>query len=151
MTQQRYVSGVAAVIIGAAVNHFGDRLLGVQIELWRGLQTFSFMWILDVFVQPFIVGLIVAAIFGKGGKWLCYLPPLIVRSSNYAMITYAGVSVPDAKLIVFGWWILFVILAVEAAWAGGIIGEVVMKGTYGRSAPDTVYKKRPGDASEGDS
>lgn len=142
MRGSRYIAGLAAVLVGCAVEHFGDRLLGVQIELWRGLDTFSFSWILDMFALPFVVGVLVAAIFGMGGKWLCYLPPLIVRSASYAAIWHWGVSVPGASLIPFWWWILFVILDVEAAWFGGIIGEVVMKGTYGRSAPGTVYKQR---------
>jgi hypothetical protein len=34
-----------------------------------------------------------------------------------------------------GWWGFYVILAIEAAAIGGVIGEVVIKRTYGRSAP----------------
>ena len=74
---QRYLRGLVAVLIGMSLNHFGDRLLGVKIELFSGLSTFSFAWILDVFFVPFLVGLAVAWIFGMGGKWLCYFPPLI--------------------------------------------------------------------------
>ncbi len=150
MTRQRFVTGMAALLVGCAVNHFGDRLLGVRIELFRGLDTFSFMWILDMFALPFLVGLLVAVIFGMGGKWLCYFPPLIVRSVNYYALAHYGFSSPDASLLPVGWWGFFVILAMEAAAVGGIIGEVVMKGTYGRSAPGTVYKQRT-EEGEGDS
>jgi hypothetical protein len=150
MSRQRLVTGIAALLVGCAVNHFGDRLLGVQIELFRGLDTFSFLWILDMFALPFLVGLLVAVIFGLGGKWLCYFPPLIVRSINYYALAHSGFSSPDASLLPLGWWGFFVILAIEAAAVGGIIGEVVMKGTYGRSAPGAVYKQRAEDG-EGDS
>jgi hypothetical protein len=150
MTRQRFITGIAALLIGCALNHFGDRLLGVQIELFRGLDTFSFMWILDMFALPFVVGLVVAVIFGMGGKWLCYFPPLMVRSLNYYVISHSGISSPDASLMPLGWWGFFVILVMEAAAFGGIIGEVAMKGTYGRSAPETVYKKSS-EEGEGDS
>jgi hypothetical protein len=148
MTKARFTSGLAALLIGCAANHFGDRLLGVQIELFRGLQTFSFMWMLDMFLLPFIVGILVAVIFGLGGKWLCYFPPLIVRVLSYTTIKHTGIPT-DASLLPMGWWGFFVILTMEAAAIGGIIGEVVMKGTYGRSAPETLYKNKIDD--EGDS
>jgi hypothetical protein len=148
MTKARFASGAAALLIGCAVNHFGDKLLGVQIELFRGLQTFSFMWILDMFLLPFIVGILVAVIFGLGGKWLCYFPPLIVRVISYSAIKHTGIPA-DASLMPMGWWGFFVILTMEAAAIGGIIGEVVMKGTYGRSTPEILYKDNDND--EGDS
>ena len=151
MKPERYIKELAALLIGCAVNYFGDRMLGVQIELFYGLQTFSFTWILDMFALPFIVGLAVAAIFGMGGKWLCYFPPLIVRSVNYAILAHSAIALPpDASLIPLGWWGFFVILAMEAAAFGGIMGEILIKGTYGRSAPETIYKKRADDV-EGDS
>lgn len=151
MNPERYIKGLAALLIGCAVNYFGDRMLGVQIELFYGLETFSFTWILDMFALPFVVGLAVAAIFGMGGKWLCYFPPLIVRAINYAVLAHsAGMLPPDVSLIPLGWWGFFVILAMEAAAFGGIMGEILIKGTYGRSAPETIYKQRADDG-EGDS
>src|SRR5271166_4542071 len=100
----RYALGAGALMIGCAVNYFGDRLLGVRMELFHGLATFSFLWILDVFVVPFIVGLVVAWIFGLGGKWMCYFPPLIVRCLAYAQIRYVTGVPPEHSLIPMGWW-----------------------------------------------
>jgi hypothetical protein len=130
----RYALGAAALMIGSAVNYFGDRLLGVKIELYRGLMDkFSLASMADVFLVPFIVGLLVAWIFGQGGKWLCYFPPIIVRTVSYVSI-YAGGVVPEgSRLIPIGWWGFFVILAVEASAIGGVLGEVMIKRTYGRS------------------
>lgn len=132
--KQRYQLGLAAVLIGMALNHLGDRLLGVKIELFSGLSTFSFAWILDIFFVPFLVGLVVAWIFGMGGKWLCYLPPLIVRSLTYAEILYVSGTPHGSSLNPMGWWGLYVILAMESAGIGGILGEVMIKKVYGRSA-----------------
>lgn len=146
MKSERFVKGLAALLIGCAINYFGDRLLGVRTELFYGLQTFSFSWILDVFALPFVVGLAVAAVFGMGGKWLSYFPPLIVRAFSYYTLSQAH----DPSLMPMGWWGFFVILAMEASAFGGILGEIMIRGTYGRSAPGTVYKKRTTD-DEGDS
>lgn len=129
----RYALGAAALMIGSALNYFGDRLLGVKMELFRGLSTFSAAWTVDVFVVPFIVGIVVAVIFGRGGKWLCYFPPIIVRAVSYASISLTHDIPPDTRLIPLGWWCFFVILVVEASAIGGVLGEVMIKRTYGRS------------------
>jgi hypothetical protein len=131
--KQRHLSGLVALMIGMALNHLGDRLLGVKIELFSGLSTFSFAWILDVFFVPFLVGLVVAWIFGWGAKWLCYFPPLIVRCLSYAEILYVSGTPHGSTLNPLGWWGFYVILAMESAGIGGIIGEVMIKNVYGRS------------------
>jgi hypothetical protein len=131
--KHRYVMGIVAMLIGMSLNHLGDRLLGVKIELFSGLSTFSFAWILDVFFVPFLVGLVVAWIFGMGARWLCYFPPLIVRCLSYAEILYLSGTPHGSILNPMGWWGFFVILAMESAGIGGIIGEVMIKNVYGRS------------------
>ena len=131
--KNRYISGLVALLVGMAVNYLGDRLLGVKIELFSGLSTFSFAWILDVFFVPFLVGMVVTRIFGMGGKWLCYFPPLIVRSLSYAEILYVSGTPHGSNLNPMGWWGLYVILAMESAGIGGIVGEVMIKNIYGRS------------------
>jgi hypothetical protein len=130
---QRYLRGLVALLIGMSLNHFGDRLLGVKIELFSGLSTFSFAWILDVFFVPFLVGLVVAWIFGWGAKWLSYFPPLIVRCLSYAEILYVSGTPHGSTLNPLGWWGFYVILAMESAGIGGIIGELMIKNVYGRS------------------
>jgi hypothetical protein len=124
--KQRYVMGLVALLIGMSLNHLGDRLLGVKIELYSGLSTFSFAWILDVFFVPFLVGLAVAWIFGMGARWLCYFPPLIVRCLSYAEILYLSGTPHGSNLNPMGWWGFFVILAMESAGIGGIVGEVMI-------------------------
>jgi len=140
---QRYLKGLVALLIGMSLNHFGDRLLGVKIELFSGLSTFSFAWMLDVFFVPFLVGLAVAWIFGWGAKWLCYFPPLIVRCLSYAEILYVSGTPHGSNLNPLGWWGFYVILAMESAGIGGILGELMIKNVYGRS-----IKAVPGDTEQ---
>jgi hypothetical protein len=142
---KRNLTGFIALLAGSLVIFLGDRLLGVHIELWLGLVTFSPAWTLDMFLVPFIAGFVVAVIFGLGGKWLCYFPPLIVRTINYFGFAYLQPVPHGADLLAFPFWILFVILAMEAAAFGGVFGEIVIKRTYGRMPRDVVYRRRPGD------
>lgn len=132
----RYALGAAALMIGCAVNYFGDRLLGITMEYFYGLATFSGLWMADVFLVPFLSGLATASVFGMGGKWLCYFPPLFVRVLSYARISYTHDIPPDHVLIPMGWWGFFVILAIEAAAFGGIFGEVWLRKLYTRSASE---------------
>ena len=123
--------------MATAFNHFADRLLGVQIEAFTGgIGYFSPSWVIDLFLVPFMAGTAVAMIYGRGGKWLSFIPPIIVRSLSYFGISAHLISTaPGSSLMPIGWWGFYLILAIEAAMVGGVIGEVVIKRTYGRSAP----------------
>lgn len=141
LTGARFLSGVVAVIMGCALNYFGDRLLGVKIELFRGILDFNGLWVIDMLVLPFFVGVLVAVIFGLGGKWLCYFPPLIVKSISYLDSVYLSGIPEDASLIPFGMWALFVTVVMTSAAFGGVMGEIMVKRTYGRSPRDLLYKQ----------
>ncbi|MBI3901489.1 MAG: hypothetical protein HY306_00865 [Nitrosomonadales bacterium] len=140
----RLIKGLVALIAACVLNRLGDRMLGVTVELYRGIQGFGGLWIVDVFVLPFFVGLLVTAIYGFGGKWLSYFPPLIVRAISYYEIAYITGTPAGASLAPIGWWGFFVILAVEASAFGGIMGEIMMKSVYGRSPRHKIYKERSG-------
>ena len=138
----RILRGTLALLAGCAVIYAGDQLLGINLELFWGLQTFNPIWFLDLFVVPLISGTVVGMIFGLGGKWLCYFPPLIVRLLSYYQFMYF-ISIPDgASLMPMGWWGFFVILAVESAAFGGVAGEILVKKTYGRMPRELVYKDK---------
>ena len=142
MTVARFRRGVMALVAGCLINYLGDHLLGVRIELFWGLSTFNLLWFLDVFIVPFIAGIAVGVIFGLGGKWMCYFPPLIVRFYAY-FETLKIIGIPDgAKLMPMGWWGFFVILAIESAAIGGVIGEIMIKRTYGRKPTHLEYQER---------
>lgn len=128
----RYALGSAALMIGSAVNYFGDRLTGFRIEVWTGLSYFSGMLLLDLFIVPFASGLAVGWVFGQGGKWLCYFPPLIVRALAYLQIVHSGGLAPGSSVMNFILWCFFVILAVESAAFGGVLGEVFLRRIYSR-------------------
>ncbi len=140
---ERVYRGAGAVLLAAVFIHFCDRILGVKIEAFTGgIGYFSPMWALDVFLVPFLAGLMVSRMFGFGGKWLAHLPPLIVRSLSYFAIAQDLTPIPPgSSLMPIGWWGFFLILTVEFCAVGGVIGEVMVKRTYGRSPPNKAVEQ----------
>lgn len=131
MFRVRWVPFWIAMLVGCLVNMLGDWLLGIRIELFWGLDTFNFVWFLQLFVLPVIVGISVSYVYGLGGKWIAILPPLVVRYAAYYQTAYY-LDVPQgAELMPLGWWGFFVILAMEAAMIGGVMGEIMNKRVYG--------------------
>ena len=140
MIAQRLATGALALMVGCLVNYAGDKLIGIRIELFWGLQTFNFLWFLQLFILPIFVGMSVSFFFGLGGKWLCYIPPLIVRSIAYYE-TQNIIGVPDgASLMPMGWWGFFVIIAIESAAIGGVAGEIMIKRIYGRISKEEAER-----------
>lgn len=138
MKKPRYGLGAIALLVGCIINYAGDHLLGVRVELFWGLDTFSFPWFLDIFVLPVLVGYACTYVYGMGGKWLCYFPPLIVRFIAYYETLYITGVPQGAQLMPMGWWGFFVILAIESAVIGGVLGEVMIKRIYGRTPKDAA-------------
>ncbi len=137
-----FLMGTLAVLAGALVNYLGDKLLGVRLELFWGISTFSPIWVVDLFVVPFFAGLTVSLIYGLGGKILSYFAPLIPRIASYIYI-YNYEGLPDGvSLLPLAFWVLILILTIEAAAFGGVMGEIVVKKTYGRRPKELVYKQK---------
>jgi len=142
VTPKEIMWGTIAVLVGGAVNFAGDRLMGVSLELFYGVQTFSPMWVVTLFLIPFFAGIAVSLVFGLGGKILAYFAPLVVRIPEYIMLYGERLSLPEGvTLLPVGYWILVVIIAVEAAAIGGVTGEILNKKVYGRSDKAKYHKR----------
>lgn len=138
---------VVAIGAGALVNYIGDRLLGVRLELFWGVSTFSVWWVLDLFLVPFIAGMTVSLIYGLGGKILCYFAPIVTRVISYVQM-HNYQDLPDGVFVLpIYYWVMVLIVAIEAAAFGGVIGEVLIKRTYGRRPRHLVYKSSSDDKS----
>ena len=133
--------GCFAIGVGALVNYAGDRLLGVRLELFWGVSTFSLIWAADLFIVPFFAGLSVSMIYGLGGKLLCYFSPIIVRGISYIQMSYYTEMPEGVVVLPFFYWILILIVAIEAAAIGGVFGEILVKKTYGRRPKHLLYKR----------
>lgn len=127
-----YQRGIVAIAVGMAIIFLGDVVTGANLETFQGISTFTFGWMVDVFFVPFVAGLIVAKIFReRGGKYLACLPPLFVRFLTYVYLFFFVYH--DGKDFFFHmnlyYWGPCLILVVEAANFGAIIGEV-LAGAY---------------------
>jgi len=139
-TPRDFLIACIAVLLGAAVNYAGDRLLNVRLEIYFGISTFSPLWVLDLILVPFVSGLVVASVYGLGAKIVANFAPLLVRVYSY--VTLDSASLPDGvTMLPLGFWILLTIVAVEAAAMGGFVGEIFIKKTYGRR-PKHLFHKR---------
>lgn len=140
--QPTYQRGIIAVGAGMAFNFLGDWVTGANIETFRGIATFTLPWMLDVFVVPFLSGLIVAKIYrARGAKYLACLPPLLVRCLTYSYMYFF--TFHDGKDFFFHlnlyYWGPAVILVVEAANFGAILGEVLTR-AYHPKAPQPALQ-----------
>lgn len=143
---RNYLKASLAVLAGTVLNFLGDWLLGVRIEIFQGMATFTLPWIVDIFLVPFAAGYAVAKMYGeKGGKWLACLPPLIVRG---CAVLHLYLTDPLWNEDLFyhlhlHYWGLCVILAVEAANLGGVLGEFKLS-VYLRNDELRGRKDKPG-------
>lgn len=137
--------GTLAVAAGVVVILAGERLVEVRMEFFWGVSTFSPAWVVTLFLIPCIAGLVVAFIYGFGGKLLAMFPPALVEGYNYLQVEYFNnipAFVPEgASLLPFIYWILLVVIAIEFGGIGGFIGEVVVKRTYGRTPKHLLHAK----------
>ncbi|MGB8517965.1 MAG: hypothetical protein WCD45_08755 [Gallionella sp.] len=125
---------MVAVLAGMLLNFAGDWMIGANVEVFKGIETFTLPWMFDIFVLPFLVGMLVAKIYGrKGGKWLACLPPLFVRFLTYCyMYWFVFNDGTDFNYhLNLHYWGPCVILVVEASNFGGILQEVIV-GSYAR-------------------
>lgn len=133
--------GSLAIAAGVLVNYLADKLLGMRLELFWGVATFSPTWVIDLFLAPFIAGAVVSMVYGLGGKILCYFVPIILRSFSYIEMLNYEVMPDGVSVLPFWYWLLILIVAIEAAAFGGTFGEIIVKKTYGRRPRHLVYKE----------
>src|SRR3569623_1345554 len=132
---------IVAVLVWAGIVYLGDKLLGFKLETFYEVDKFTVFWVLDLFLVPFIAGIVVSLIYGFGGILLAHLSPVIVRVDSYyelhgnVHLADGGVSLP------IPYWLLVVVVAAEFAAFGGVVGEIVIKKTYGRTAKHLLHKK----------
>ncbi|MBL1432237.1 MAG: hypothetical protein COB94_002165 [Gammaproteobacteria bacterium] len=118
-----------------------NQLFGVRLELFSDLTSYFHPTLfIGLVFTPFIAGVIVSLIYGLGGKVLCYFPALMVYLFQY-LGTFAGYTpVPDdVRLLPIGYMGFIIIVAIEAAAVGGILGELWVKKTYGRMPRHIAY------------
>ncbi|MDX8413134.1 MAG: hypothetical protein R8J85_03520 [Mariprofundales bacterium] len=121
--------------VGCLVMQTGLSLLGVRVEWFFGIETFSLAWVFSMSILPFITGITVGVIYGFGGKYLAHFPPaLVLGYAYYESMTHAlpeGVHVLPWELFGF-----YTILLMEFSAFGGVIGELFIRRYIGWDVPE---------------
>jgi hypothetical protein len=130
---------------GSLLFDLGHRILGVRLELYWGIASYDLAWVTAMFALPVITGIVVAMIYGWGGKWVAHFPPLVVAGVDYYTTLQTG-SPEGASLIPLMWWGFFVLLNMEFCAAGGVIGELLLKHWYGTLDMPGTADYAPADA-----
>jgi len=133
--------GTIAVLAGSLVIYLGDMMLGVNLEMFYGVATYSPIWVVDLFLVTFVGGIVVSLIFGLGGKILAHLSPLPVRIASYIEINNLPEPPEIGTLLPISYWLLVLVIAMEFAAIGGVVGEILVKKTYGRTDKRLFHKK----------
>lgn len=129
-----------AVSVGSLVIYIGDRVLNVHLGVFFGIQTFNPVWAMTLILVPLIAGIAVSLIYGLGGKMLAHFAPIPIQVYQYLQLD--NQTLPEGVTVLpLGYWILILIVCVEAAAAGGFIGEIIIKRTYGRRPKHLVHKR----------
>lgn len=131
-----------AIFSGAIVIYTLNQLLGVRLELFQDLTSyFHPSLFIGLVLTPFLGGVTVSLIYGLGGKVLCYFPALMVYLFQYFSTATGASAIPeDMRLLPIGYMGFIIIVAIEAAAVGGILGELWVKKTYGRMPRHIVHK-----------
>ncbi len=129
-----------ALAAGGVVIYLGNQILDVSMDVFYGVHTFNPRWITNLFLVPFLAGIVVALIYGLGGKIIAHLAPLPIMLYNY--LTLDKMLLPEGVVqLPIYYWALVVIVAMEFAGIGGVVGEILIKKTYGRR-PKQYYHVR---------
>lgn len=129
MIQNRITAGLA-IAAGCAVIVAGDLLLDVRIDIFQGIYTFTFLWMLNVFLVPFVAGLAVALIYRqRAGKYLAFLPPLMVRFGNVVYLYFTNDAWNEDLFfhLHFHYWGLMTLLTMQASYIGGMWGGALSR------------------------
>lgn len=130
-----------AVLAGTAVVLLGDRLLGVKLEVFSGISTFSFAWMLDLLVVPFVSGIAVSAVLrSRMGKWLAYLPPFIARCGTLAWLYHSAAPGGNAFHFSVYYWGALLLMVMEFGNIGGFLGDYLFGGYHRKGATPPAAK-----------
>lgn len=129
-----------ALAVATVIIYAGERLLNVHLGVFFGIQTFNLFWVTTLIVVPLVAGLTVSFIYGLGGKMLAHFAPIPIQIYQYMQLD--SQALPDGVTVLpIGYWMLLLIVCVEAAGVGGFIGEVIIKKTYGRRPKHLIHKR----------
>ncbi|MDH5526979.1 MAG: hypothetical protein OEY97_06675 [Nitrospirota bacterium] len=117
------------VAVGVTVYFVITRSLGVVIEQWRGIDTFTDpSWFAAVAIAPVVSGFVTGAIARHQGKWLAMLPVGLLHPVDY----FEALQVHRGEMLNFGIFIFLMLVMLELALMAGWIAEILRNRLAGK-------------------
>jgi len=119
------------VVLGCAAYFVLARTVGVPVEVWEGVNTFTEpRWFTAVAFIPLIAGLVTGIVVGEHGKWYGMLPVAILHPFDYYRL--ATSADPDVHVLGFGLFVFFMLVMLELGMMAGWGGEILRHRIRGR-------------------
>jgi hypothetical protein len=117
-------SVLLGIALGATVYYVLIKLLGVHIEIWRGVNTFtSARWFAATAIAPAVAGFVTGIVAGHNGKWYAMVPVALLHTADYmetVRMATGQVTVLGPGLFVF-LMIVMLELALMAGWGAEVL------------------------------
>ncbi len=112
------------IAVGVTLYYFMARGVGVHVEIWEGVNTFTnFRWFAAVALVPAVSGFVTGIIAGHNGKWYGMVPVALMHPADYfATLDSAGAGV---TVLSPGLFIFFMIIMLELGLMAGWVAEMV--------------------------
>ncbi len=118
------IIGLLGIAVGVTVYYFMARGLGVHVEVWEGVNTFTnFRWFSAVALVPVVSGFITGIIAGHNGKWYGMIPVALLHPADY--FTTLGTASADVTVLGPALFVFFMIIMLELGLMAGWAAEVI--------------------------
>ncbi|MBI5136317.1 MAG: hypothetical protein HZA24_03155 [Nitrospirae bacterium] len=110
--------------LGGTVYYMLIKLLGVHVEVWQGVNTFTNpRWFAVTAVAPALSGFVTGIVAGHNGKWYAMAPVAVLHTSDYL----ETVRMATGQLTVLGpvLFVFFMIVMLELALMAGWGAELL--------------------------
>jgi len=115
-----------SICVGATVYFLVVQALGVTIEVWEGINTFTNLkWFAAATAAPALSGFVTGLISGHNGKWFGVVPVLLMHPSDYFQAR--ALAGGDVMVLGFGLFVFFMLVMMELALMAGWGGELLRR------------------------
>jgi len=119
------------IVLGCAVYWVLMRTVGVEVEIWEGVNTFTEpRWFAAVALVPAVAGFVAGFVAGEHGKWYGMVPVAILHPVEYVRLA-TGAN-PDVHVLGFGLFIFFMLVMLELGLMAGWGAEILRHRLGGR-------------------
>lgn len=119
------------ILLGCAAHWAVAQAIGVPIEVWEGVETFTEpRWFAGVALVPLVSGFVTGIVTGAHGKWYGMVPVAVVHPVEYYALV--GGADPGVHVLGFGLFVFFMLVMLELAMMAGWGAEIIRHRMQGR-------------------